>query len=451
MRRSGDNVRISAHLIDVDSGGNVWADRFDGTLDDAFAFEDEVRDQIVAALRVELTAEEKVSQFRGISFVSTAHDLYLQGQEHYMAWTPASLGRAAELLEQALLADADYARAQALLAKVYLDAWDRGWYEQAFGLSANVVWSRAEHYAMESMREPTSLAHLVRAQMLLYQSRHGESLVEAGRAIALDANSSAGYRAMAYALIYSGNPADALDFIETSDRLDPVEAAYPYARGLAELGLEDYEAALRSFERASRDYDDWTLVLLAASYAHLGETAIAEDTMRRANENRERRGRDPFALEDVSQFPYAREADRERLRAGLVKAGVTEGELSPSLAPKPGFFMPPPGARPLDEAQMLAKIVGNTFVERNREWLEYYVPNAGRLHGEIRGLWNGRDRYSGAWWIRKSVWCVTYRASPDEGGCWSLGLDGDQVSYYDEDGRRWSPPVILVEGNPEKL
>ena len=64
MRRAGDEVRINAQLIDATTGGHLWAERYDGTLENIFDLQDKVTAQIVAALKVSLTGEEVVEQAR---------------------------------------------------------------------------------------------------------------------------------------------------------------------------------------------------------------------------------------------------------------------------------------------------------------------------------------------------------------------------------------------------
>ena len=83
VRRVGDQVRINAQLIDATTGGHIWAERYDGTLDDVFALQDNVTREIIAALAVTLTGEEVAQQARRETTSAAAHDAYLQGWAHY--------------------------------------------------------------------------------------------------------------------------------------------------------------------------------------------------------------------------------------------------------------------------------------------------------------------------------------------------------------------------------
>jgi len=123
VRRAGSQVRINAQLIDATTGGHLWADRYDGTLEDIFGLQDRVTQQIVAALAVELTDEEEAQQGRHDTENASAHDAYLQGWAHYKLLTPESLAKAVPFFEEAIRLDPSYAKAHAALASVYWDVY----------------------------------------------------------------------------------------------------------------------------------------------------------------------------------------------------------------------------------------------------------------------------------------------------------------------------------------
>ena len=99
VRRSGAKVRINAQLIDATTGGHLWAERYDGALDDIFDLQDEVTSQIVGALKVSLTAEEVAEQAQHQTENTRAHDAYLQGWALYKLLTPEALAQAVPFFE----------------------------------------------------------------------------------------------------------------------------------------------------------------------------------------------------------------------------------------------------------------------------------------------------------------------------------------------------------------
>ena len=119
VRRAGDRVRITAQLINASDGFHLWAERYDRTLEDVFAVQEEIASSIASALRVALTpAEEKDLQLDRPASVR-AYDLYLKGREFYSQYTTESLLRALDLFRQAIALEAEYALAWAGTADAY--------------------------------------------------------------------------------------------------------------------------------------------------------------------------------------------------------------------------------------------------------------------------------------------------------------------------------------------
>ena len=116
VRRVGDVVRINAQLIDGVSGAHIWAERYDGTLADIFALQDEVTRDIVAQLQITLTPDEQNRQNRKDTDNAEAYDAYLRGWQLYRRYTPEDFFEAIPHLERAVELDPDFGRAWAVLA-----------------------------------------------------------------------------------------------------------------------------------------------------------------------------------------------------------------------------------------------------------------------------------------------------------------------------------------------
>jgi tetratricopeptide (TPR) repeat protein len=200
------------------------------------------------------------------------------------------------------------------------------------------------------------LAYQVASRQATWQGRHQQAIAEAERAITLDANDPVGYEAMAVALIFAGQPAEGAEMIGRAMRLDPRDAhEYLYWLGLAQFGMERFDEAAMSLTQASRadPEDERALIILAATYGHLGRVKEAESAIEQANELRRNRQADlaegplrvgfdvflvgPYTLDDVDLWPFKEQTDRERLREGLRLAGVAEAgqeaEVSPTEIP----------------------------------------------------------------------------------------------------------------------
>ena len=120
VRKSGGRVRINSQLIDTSSGAEIWADRFDREIGDIFSLQDDVTKQIVTALALQLTGDDK--HRLDIATRSTApevYDLYLRGIDALRQYTSESITTARGYFFRALAIDPDFARAYATLAFTY--------------------------------------------------------------------------------------------------------------------------------------------------------------------------------------------------------------------------------------------------------------------------------------------------------------------------------------------
>jgi TolB-like protein/class 3 adenylate cyclase len=292
VRRAGEEVRINAQLIDATTGGHLWAERYDGTLEDIFDLQDKVTAQIVAALKVSLTGEEVAEQERHQTENAVAHDAYLQGWALYKLGSLEDFKRALPFLKSAVELDSDYAQAHAALAALYLDILERGW---AFDL--NMPSSRAEEFANKhlevALQRPTPLAYAVSARMMLSYGLADLALAEAEQAVALDGNDAAALAGLADVLIRTDRPAEALESIERALRLDPHHPPdYLVTLGGALFGLERFEEALSAFERAIQRIPDNVVprIYRAAALAFLGRIEEADDAIEAVNDIRNRLG-----------------------------------------------------------------------------------------------------------------------------------------------------------------
>jgi non-specific serine/threonine protein kinase len=119
VRRAGDRVRITAQLINATNGFHLWAERYDRTLADVFAVQEEIAKSIADALRVALTPAESESLVKDRPDNVRAYDLYLRGRQRYGSYTAEALGEALGLFQQAIAIDPDYALAWAGVADCY--------------------------------------------------------------------------------------------------------------------------------------------------------------------------------------------------------------------------------------------------------------------------------------------------------------------------------------------
>jgi adenylate cyclase len=190
VRRSGDRVRITAQLIDGSSGGQVWSERYDRSLSDIFALQDEISQAIVKALKLKLLPEEKQAiQRRGTSN-SQAYDFYLMARQYYISGNERHDALIVRLCRRAIEIDPAYPHAWALLAYAQRSLNHRGLSSDDGGEAAD----RAVALAPDLPE-----AHAMRADVLRSRGQFEAAVAEAETALALDPESYEANRAAGFA------------------------------------------------------------------------------------------------------------------------------------------------------------------------------------------------------------------------------------------------------------
>ncbi|MDX1401301.1 MAG: adenylate/guanylate cyclase domain-containing protein, partial [Kiloniellales bacterium] len=396
VRRSGGKVRINAQLIDATTGGHLWAERYDGTLDDIFNLQDQVTAQIVSALKVSLTGEEVAEQARHQTENAAAHDAFLQGWALYKLGTQEDFKRALIFLNDAIERDPDYAQAHAALAALYLDILERGWAFD-FGMVDYDVETATNEHLEAALERPTPLAHIVNARLMSSYGLTDLALAEAQQALALDRNDAVALAGLADALNKTDKPAEARENIERALRLDPHHPpAYLITHGGALFGLERFDEALLVFERAVQRSpgNEIPRIYRASILALLGQIDRADDAIEDVNAIRNRNGLAELSLRPTSEyaaFDFETEIDfpayggkeiRALLRKGLEKIPLLNWQylvdVNRVLGPK-GTTFEVTGARLLDlpEAKTFYDL-GAIFIDTSsfEFWREGHVKGA---------------------------------------------------------------------------
>ncbi len=391
VRRAGDQVRINAQLIDATTGGHLWAERYDGKMENVFALQDRITQKIVSALKLKLTAGEEKQIARKETDNTEAYEAFLKGFAHYRLKTPDDFEQAIPYLEEAVNKDPNYSRAYAALADIYWEIAKMGWKEwwNRHDMSHAEILVKAEKYLQEAMKDPTPLAHFVASGIRRGQGRHQDSIAEATRAIALDVGDPVGYLAMGRALIWAGSPVEGADFIKKAIRLDPnYPPEYLHWLGVAQFGMERFEEAATTLEVAIRrsTYTE-TPLWLAATYGHLGRVQEAEQAIQTFYEGAGKTGWFfDLRLEFVDIWWLKEQADIERLRKGLRIAGGPAGSaysvVGKDLISQTNEGPEVKGATTIDVATAKAffdRGVPFVDVRSERHWSKGHIPGAVHL------------------------------------------------------------------------
>ncbi|WP_455854645.1 adenylate/guanylate cyclase domain-containing protein [Ensifer canadensis] len=326
VQRAGEQLRINAQLIDSLSGGHVWAGKFDGSLSDVFALQDEVMRGIADALALRLNPEEQMAFGRKETTVPAAFDAFLRGWEHHRRTTPEDFAKAVPFFEQAIALDPAYGRAYAAAAMVYARVYLWRWHYR-LDISRIEARAKALQFLRTAQKHKTALAYQAAALLSEAAWQHADALAELKEAIALEPGDSWSYALTAFVLTSAGRPAEALPYIRTAMRLDPHSPSFfIYVLGLTQFSLEDFEASVAAVKRSIElnPQDDGSFLLLASAYAHLGRNTEAQAAITRFNALRLARGGTAATISTSPPMDLAKLADSELFYRGLRLAGVPE-------------------------------------------------------------------------------------------------------------------------------
>jgi len=320
IRKDGGRVRINAQLIDSHSGGHVWAERFDRKIEDVFALQDEVTQQIVSALSVTLDAEEKERLGRAAEIHPEAYDLFLRGLERLRRFTPQTNDEARGFFQQAIVTDPRFARAVSGIGFSYaMDVFLGAEVEREQTLA------KAERYATAAQKldDTVPAVHFGISFIHERRKRFDDAVAAARRAVELDTNYADGYAQLASALIQAGHPEEGLEAIETAIRLNPARPFfYLDVLGRANFMLGRYAESAKIYEQVVQTNPAFLSGHrgLAAAYAYIGRIEDAEW------EAAEILALQPdFSLrQERLSSAFKRQEDMERYIEGLRMAGLPE-------------------------------------------------------------------------------------------------------------------------------
>ena len=282
VRKAGGHVRITAQLIDATNSAHLWADRFDGSLEDVFELQDRVATSVAGIIEPTLQAAE----IRRSSELPTsdlrAYDLYLRALPYTRAWGRESILAALDLLRQAIGRDPSYGGALALAAHCHywLDLND--WAEDR---ETNP--RRAVEFAQEAVRTAAgdSGALAIAARVL---GHFGEDIRAAigiiDRSLTLNPSCAQGWFSSGWLRLYAGQTGLAIKHFETSARLNPgSEASTLNGIGQAHFFDRKFDDALEKLltARHAVPIHATTYRFLASCYAHMGRLDDAREMVER--------------------------------------------------------------------------------------------------------------------------------------------------------------------------
>ncbi|HVO15341.1 MAG TPA: tetratricopeptide repeat protein [Alphaproteobacteria bacterium] len=317
VRKVANRVRVTTELIDGATGGHLWAERYDRELLDVFAVQDELTREIVAALKVRLTPDERARMGAGEIENIEAYDLVLRATEQHYRYTREGNAEAQPLIEQALAMTPDYARAHALLANNYLQVANNGWASDTGRMLDLAYEAACKAVALDSA---LALAHHAKGYVALWRRQFDEAIAEIDMAVKLGPNDAASHSIRAMILAWSGDPIEALRSVETAFRHDPLRSLSLFNAGLANYEAGHYEEALAILQRGVVRRPDFMpmFAYLAVTLVQLGRRDEARQAIVRLREI------NPAISQEWARrvTPYRDPAKLDRFVAALAEAGL---------------------------------------------------------------------------------------------------------------------------------
>lgn len=276
VRKSGNQLRITAELVDTRNGKQIWAERYDRKLADVFALQDDVTKKIVQALAIKLTAAEKGQLGRSATNNIAAYESFLRGQHYYVQQTKEANAQAREAYRRAIELDPSYARAYGGMALTLNRDFQNGWTDTPIETLDRAL-SLAEQAVTLDSHIPQTYWALGYVYLTRKEYENAERTV--AKSISIAPNYADGYGLLALINNTMGRPKEALELINKGMRLNPYYSwDYPYNLGRAYYQLGRYKEAIEALEKAQARNENALSVklFLAASYIRAGRVADAE-------------------------------------------------------------------------------------------------------------------------------------------------------------------------------
>jgi tetratricopeptide (TPR) repeat protein len=278
-------VRITGQLIDTATGVHIWADRFDGALDDIFDLQDQVASSVVGAIEPKLRQSEIERAARKPTASLDAYDLYLRGLAQSYRWTEEGVGEAIVLTRQALAMDPSYAPVASMVGWCRSLQRVQGWGPP---LSDDDVAEcvRLARQALEAARDDPDTMWQVAWTLFILAGEAATAEAVVDRALTLNPNAATAWQCRGWIYALRNQPEAAIEACDQAQRLNPFDPRgfwTALGRALAHLAARRFEQAIEWADRALHDQPRLATAfrVKTVANAHLGRLDQARDDLGR--------------------------------------------------------------------------------------------------------------------------------------------------------------------------
>ena len=270
VRKAANRLRITGQLIDTATGAHLWADRFDGGLEDVFELQDQVTSSVIGAIAPKLEQAEIERAKRKPTESLDAYDYYLRGMASIYRWTSEDMSEALQLFYKAIELDPDFASAYGLAAWCYFWRMANGWTTDRTQEVAEVI--RLAGKARDLGKDDAVALSFggLALGLVAGELKAGAALVD--RALVLNPNLSAGWSASGFLKAFLGDHDTAIEHEARAMRLSPLDPLMFHMHHVTALTLYlagRYDEAGQMAERALRERPNWLASLRVAAASNV--------------------------------------------------------------------------------------------------------------------------------------------------------------------------------------
>ncbi len=313
VRKSGNKLRITAQLVNMEDLSQMFSVQFDRELEDVFDIQDEISANILETIKIKLLGDKKEAVFKNYTDNIEAYQLYLQGRYHVNKFTPDGFIKAIEYFNAAIALEPNYAIAYASLSFCYANLLDFNW------LANEETLPLATETAQKALQLDDKIyeSHLAIGRIQLHQQWNiKNAIVSFKKALTINPNSAETHVQLGMCLSYYGQCEEAIKHSNLAESLDPLsilnifyltvpiytcedyETTLANGKKLIELepnffsghmfagagylGLGKYDKAIEEIKLSAQlNPGTWTLGQLGSAYGFMGDTLKAREVIER--------------------------------------------------------------------------------------------------------------------------------------------------------------------------
>jgi adenylate cyclase len=308
VRKVGNKVRVTAQLINTRTEAHLWSSRYDRNLDDIFAVQSDIAENVVSALKMKLLESEKRALEKKPTEDTEAYELYLRGRFHANGHESEGFSSALEYFEKAIQKDPRFALAYVAASFVYgqmaffeympsfeaisksermarmaleIDnsiAEAHASLAQSLFLKRDVAGAKAEVWRALELNKNSAEVHRAAGGFYFFRGQHDKAILEAEKALELDPLSTSNMETLATFSLYAGRIDRAIEIFEQVLRLEPLRASARCNFGLCYVRKGMFEAGISEVKKSismTKSYDSGKQADLVYSLAKSGRKGEA--------------------------------------------------------------------------------------------------------------------------------------------------------------------------------